>query len=253
MNPFVGLLFFISVLWELASRLDWISPSLFSSPTQILVSLKDNKEIFLRAFFETFKHSLYGFLLSLGLGYPLALGLILTPRLKRAVLPLAVFFQTLPIVAIAPLLVIYFGFGAPTVVASSFFVSVFPVLASSLIGLENINPEKRDLFKMMGASHWQTLIKLQIPSSLSTLYSGLQTAGGLAIVGAVAGEFVAGSGLGSLIDTAKSAQRVDQVFSCFLLLALLGALFLKFQTFLFHQLNRNRPFVRGLRNERPLD
>ncbi|MFN9069024.1 MAG: ABC transporter permease, partial [Bdellovibrionales bacterium] len=150
----------------------------------------------------------------------------------------------------APLLVIYFGFGPPTVIAASFFVSVFPVLASSLIGLENINPEKRELFKMMGASRLQVLLKLQIPSSLSTLYSGLQTAGGLAIVGAVAGEFVAGSGLGRLIVTAKSAPRIDQVFACFILLAVLGLIFLKTQTFLFQKLNKKRPFVRGLQNER---
>ena len=250
MIPFFILSTLVCLLWEVAAQTDLISISLFSSPSQVLVALMENHRMFWVAFLETAEHSFYGFLLSLIVGFPIAIGLTLTPRLKQAILPMAVFFQTIPIVAIAPLLVIYFGYGAPTVIASSFFVSVFPVLASSLIGLENINPETRDLFKIMGASQIQTLFKLQIPSSLTLLFSGMQVAGGLAIIGSVAGEFVAGSGLGSLIDTAKSSQRVDQVFSCFLLLAILGILFLKSQKLIFNSLNKIRPYVRGLKTER---
>jgi len=139
--------------------------------------------------------------------------------------PYAIFFQTVPIIAIAPLLVIWLGYGLPTVVASSFIVSVFPVIASSVTGLMSTEPILLDLFRLMDASRLQTLFKLRLPAALPQIFSGFRIAAGLAVIGAIVGEFIAGSGLGGLVDASRNQQRVDRVFAAVLLAAILGILF----------------------------
>lgn len=237
-----ALLFLLFILWEVLVRLDFIPAALFPSPSLILRALYESPQLWKSAFLQTTTNALIGFILSTLLGGGVAIFVTLVPSLGRGLLPLSVFFQTIPIVAIAPLLVIYFGFGAPTVIASSFIVSVFPIIASLIVGLQSVAPEKIDLFRLYGSSRWDLLLKLQIPSSLTYFYSGLQVTAGLAIVGAVAGEFVAGSGLGSIIDSAKSAQRVDQVFASFILLSIIGLSFLRALRDLFLFLLQKRPF-----------
>ena len=127
-------------------------------------------------------------------------------------------------------------------IAASAIVSFFPVLASFLLGLENIEKEKLELFQIYGASPWNTLIKLRLPEAFLSLYSGLKVAIGLSIIGTVAGEFVAGSGLGSLIDAARTQQRVDRVFLALFLLSLLGILGLGILHLTFLSLHKIRPF-----------
>lgn len=251
MNParilprFFPALILLSLLgaWESLARHEVIPSALFPPPSWIFKALAEAPLVWQKATLETAVHSFQGFLLSFVIGSALALIFHLLPLLKKWILPISIFFQTIPIVAIAPLLVIYFGFGAPTVVAASFIVSLFPVIASGLMGLEAVANEKIELFQLYGASRWQTLLSLRIPGAFLNLYSGLQVTIGLSIVGTVAGEFVAGSGLGSLIDVAKTAQRVDQVFAAFLLLALMGLVYLQAIKKVFQCFLRYRPFV----------
>jgi NitT/TauT family transport system permease protein len=139
-------------------------------------------------------------------------------------LPYATFFQTVPVIALAPVLVIWFGFGRPTVVASAFIVSLFPIIANSLLGLQSTDPLLLDLFKLYRASRFQTLWKLQWPASLPAIFGGLRIASGLAVIGAVVGEFIAGGGLGEVVDSARTQQRLDKVFAAVLLSSILGLL-----------------------------
>jgi NitT/TauT family transport system permease protein len=118
-----------------------------------------------------------------------------------------------PIIAIAPLLVIWFGFGQPTVKASAFIVSLFPILANTLTGLQQTDPQLKELFQLYRPSPLQMILKLQIPSAIPYILTGLRIAVGLSVIGAIVGEFIAGGGLGSLIDSARTQQRVDLVFS----------------------------------------
>jgi len=141
---------------------------------------------------------------------------------RRAFYPYAVFFQTVPIISIAPLLVIWFGFGRPTVVASAAIVSVFPIIASTLLGLKSTEPALVDLFKLYSATGRQTLWMLKIPFALPQIFSGLRIASGLAVVGAIVGEFIGGGGLGSVVDSARTQQRIDRVFAAVLISSLLG-------------------------------
>jgi NitT/TauT family transport system permease protein len=109
--------------------------------------------------------------------------------------------------------VIWFGFGQPTVKASAFIVSLFPILANTLTGLQQTDPQLKELFQLYRPSPLQMILKLQIPSAIPYILTGLRIAVGLSVIGAIVGEFIAGGGLGSLIDSARTQQRVDLVFS----------------------------------------
>src|SRR5262249_56156555 len=140
---------------------------------------------------------LAGFALSASAGIAFAVFLSSSRAIQRAFYPYAVFFQTVPIIAIAPLLVIWFGYGMRTVVASAFIVSIFPVIANTLTGLLSTDPALRDLFRLYGASTPVTLFKLRFPAALPQILTGLRVASGLAVIGAIVGEFIGGAGLGA--------------------------------------------------------
>ena len=173
-----------------------------------------------------------GFLLSILVGVVAAIFFSISSFLRRAVYPYAVFFQTVPIIAIAPILVIWFGFGQPTVIASSFIASIFPVIASTLMGLQSTDPHLVDLFSLYGASRKDYLLKLKIPFALPHIFSGLRISAGLAIVGAIVGEFIGGGGLGSIVDSARTQQRLDLVFAAAMMSSLLGLVFIGFINYL---------------------
>lgn len=219
-----AIIFFIVITasLEILVQTGVFNSSLIPAPSHIMHVFKEMPADFQTAFFESFLNVIIGFGLSVIAGILIACVFSLSDILRRAILPFAIFFQTVPIIAIAPLLVIYFGFGSSTVIASSFIVSIFPMIANTLLGLENTNPSQRDLFFIYKASRWESLWHLKLPSAFSSIYAGLKVSAGLAIIGAVAGEFVAGGGLGALIDSARTQQRVDIVFAALLLLSLMG-------------------------------
>src|SRR5205823_6857004 len=116
----------------------------------------------------------------------------------------------------------WIGFGMPTVIASAFIVSVFPVIANAIDGLLSTDPALVDLFRLYGASRATSLWKLRLPFALPAIWTGLRIAGGLAVIGAIVGEFITGGGLGSIIDASRTQQRVDKVFAVLLIASGLG-------------------------------
>lgn len=212
----------IGLLIEVLVRFQVVPSYLLPATSDVLMSLlRDRVELF-KGLTSTAVAAISGLLLSLGLGLVAALVLALSNRLRRAFLPYAVFFQTVPIIALAPVLVIWFGFGRPTVTASAFIVSVFPIIANSIAGLLSPDPRLLDLFQLHRASRFQTLWKLRLPTALPSIFTGLKIAAGLAVIGAVVGEFVAGGGLGEVVDAARTQQRLDKVFAAVLLSSFLG-------------------------------
>ncbi len=168
-----------------------------------------------------------GFAASAILGLLLAVLLSTSLWVQRAVYPYMIFFQTVPIIAIAPLLVIWLGPGLPAVALAAFIVSIFPVIANSLGGLLSTDPALVDLFRLYGAGRLATLWKLKLPSALPNILTGLRIAAGLAVVGTIVGEFVASvlgenPGLGVLILIAKRQGRTDLLFAAVLAASLLG-------------------------------
>lgn len=232
----------IVFVFQLNTWLAIVPEYMLPSPGQIWTALFQDDAGFGTAFLESLTNAMTGFAMSVLLGASLALLLSLSPLLERAFLPVSVFFQTVPIIAIAPLLVIWFGFGAPTVRASAFVVSLFPILAGTLAGLSATPPTRLELFRSFKASRAQILFHLKIPQALPAFFTGLEIAVGLAVIGAVVGEFVAGSGLGSLIDVARTQQRVDLVFAAVILITLMGVGVLGAVKFVKWTLFRYRPF-----------
>lgn len=220
---FLGIVF----LWEGIIRFGWISSFILPEPSQILSSLVDDRGELLSALSTTAFSVGVSFLLSLFIGITAAILLFSSETVLLAFYPYTIFFQTVPIIAIAPLLVIWFGYGIPAVVASGFIVSVFPVIASTLTGLLSADPALKDLFQLYQASRFQSLFKLYLPSSLPFILTGLRIAGGLAVIGSIVGEFLGGVGIGSIIDVARAQQRIDKVFAAVLLASFLGLFLIK--------------------------
>src|SRR5690349_856990 len=195
---------------------------LVPAPSSVFRALVDNRNELATAMAKTSAAAFLGFALSTLAGIGIAVLLSSSRAIQRSFYPYAVFFQTVPIIAIAPLLVIWFGYGMQTVTASAFIVSIFPIIANTLTGLLSTDPALRDLFQLYGASPGVTLVKLRFPAALPQILTGLRVASGLAVIGAVVGEFIGGQGLGSVVDIARTQQRVDKVFAAVLLASVLG-------------------------------
>lgn len=240
--PAILLLLIFLFCFELMVRFSLLPEFLFPAPITILKTLYENQRDFRSAFFETLSGAMVGFILSVFIGMVLAILFSLSKFLNQAVMPFAAFFQTVPVIAIAPLLVIYFGFGMPTVIAASFIVSIFPIIAGALQGLNSLDQGKVDLFRIYRASPWQKLWKLRVPSAYASVYAALKVSFGLAVIGAIAGEFVAGGGLGAMIDTARTQQRVDIVFGALVLLSFIGILGVSFLKLLHKIIQYYRPY-----------
>lgn len=225
LSPFLAILG-IGILLELLVRSQTIETYILAAPTEILKSLINDRAEYIEGLKQTFTCSLIGFLLSFILGFCVASIFEFIPWAKRAFYPLASFFQTVPIIALAPMMVIWFGFGAPTVIASSFICSLFPVIANMMTGLQKTPTPFLELFQIYQASSWQTFRKLKLPFSLPYLFAGLKISAGLAVIGAVVGEFVGGGGIGAIVDSARTQQRVDKVFAAVILISLMGVFFI---------------------------
>jgi NitT/TauT family transport system permease protein len=240
--PLIALALLLIFL-ELGVSFSFINPALLPAPSSILQTMWMMKRDFWSAFSDTALHTLAAYISAAVIGSVLAFLFSLFSWARRAVLPFAIFFQTVPIIAIAPLLVIYFGFGASTVVISAVIVALFPILANTLIGLDSVGLGELEMFKLMGANRWQILRMLRIPSAYVSIYSGLKVSAGLSVIGTVAGEFVAGGGLGGLIDAARTQQRIDIVFGALVLLSVLGLILIGGVKSLHWMMNRWRPFA----------
>lgn len=207
---------------EAAVRVLGVPRFLVPPPSDVLRTLAREGDELWPAAVETALTSVLGFLASAAAGVSAAVLLSSARWVRRAFYPYAVFFQTVPIIAIAPLLVVWIGYGWQTVAVSAFIVSVFPVVANTLTGLRSTDPALRDLFHLYGATRAATLLKLRLPFALPSILTGLRVAAGLAVIGSIVGEFIAGGGLGGVIDVARTQQRVDKVFAGILLASALG-------------------------------
>jgi len=213
--------------WEVLVRVLAVPAFLVPAPSAIARAAVADASLLAGSGLTTAQGALAGFLMSAVLGTTAALGLGLSRTLERGLYPYAMFLQTVPIVAVAPLLVLWFGPGLRAVAVSAFIVSVFPVIANTLAGLHGADGRLRDLFRLYGAGRLDTLFKLRLPFALPQMVSGLRVSSGLAVIGAIVGEFVAGfsegrAGLGITVLAAYRQLRTDLLFAAVLCASLLG-------------------------------
>ena len=229
---------------ELTIRWLHIKEYVLPLPSSVAEALITQRSDLLSATWYTTEASLIGFTSSIVVGITTAIILSTSRWLRRAFYPYTLFFQTVPIVAIAPLLVIWFEAGLQSVAISSFIVSVFPVIANTLAGLLGTDPALVDLFELYGAGSVNRLIKLRLPYALPSIVTGLRVSAGLAVIGTVVGEFLVDTlgeneGLGVKIAGAKKYGDLDVVFAAVLLASLLGlALFAAVNAFGYLMLRR---------------
>jgi NitT/TauT family transport system permease protein len=218
-------LVFLNLMLEALAHSSLLPAFLFPAPSKVWSAFWDGRAEYFAAFSQTFMASLLGLLFSFIVGVILATLISLSDTIRILFYPYTVFFQTVPIIAIAPLLVIWFGYGQSTVIASAFIVSIFPIIANTVNGFLSTDPALLQLFKLFKANRLQTLIKLRIPFALPQIFAGLKISAGLAVIGAIVGEFISGTGLGGIVDTARNQQRIDRVFAAVIGASLLGLVF----------------------------
>ncbi|MEZ4430893.1 MAG: ABC transporter permease [bacterium] len=214
-------------LWQAAVTLAEVPEYLCPSPLAVFEGFVERRAMLLAATARTAAASFLGFGIAAVLGVAAGTLLASIEVLRRGVYPLANLLQMVPVVAIAPLLTIWFGYGLDAVVASAVIVSVFPVIANTVDGLRSTDPELRELFAIHGAGRFATWHKLEMWSALPGIVTGLRIAAGLAVIGAVVGEFVSGfagadAPIGIVILTSIREARTDLVFAAILLSALVG-------------------------------
>jgi NitT/TauT family transport system permease protein len=213
--------------WELAARALHLPAYVLPPPSAVASAAIADAAALASAAWCTGRAALTGFALSGVIGVLVAVALASSRTLERALYPYTVFLQTVPIVAVAPILVLWLGPGFRAVTASALIVSVFPVIANTLMGLRSVDPALRDLFRLYGASRRAALLNLELPSAVPSIVTGLRVAGGLAVIGAIVGEFVAGyaedgAGLGITVMAANRQLRTDLLFAAVLAASLLG-------------------------------
>lgn len=214
-------------LWEGVVWWLKVPAFLLPAPSAVLVTMWRESAHLSGAALTTAKGALLGLLLSGILGLGAGLLLSLSRALERGLYPYVLFLQTVPIVAVAPLLVLWFGPGLRAVAVSAFIVSVFPVVANTLSGVRSVDPRLKDLFRLYGATRFASMIRLELPSAVRSVFTGLRIASGLATIGAIVGEFVAGfsegdAGLGILVLSSYRQLRTDLLFASVAFAALLG-------------------------------
>jgi NitT/TauT family transport system permease protein len=216
-------------LWQVAYELEVISQIILPSPYETFLDLIFVGQnlltggYMLKALWVTTQETIYGFAIAIVIGFAFGLVVGETAFGERAVMPYLVAVNAMPKVAFAPLFVSWLGFGIASKVALAAFIALFPIIVGTAAGLHAADANARMLFRTMGASRWQTLVQLKLPTGMPHFFAGLKNAAVLVVVGAVVGEFLGGGkGFGELVRIAAAQLQTPRVFSLIIYLSLLG-------------------------------
>jgi NitT/TauT family transport system permease protein len=221
---------FVIALWEFLVRHYDVPVYVLPAPSAIWPAFTQNFPELMAALWTTLEVTWTAFALAFIGAMALAILFNLSRLLEMALFPYAVVLQVTPVVAIAPLLLIWVGFDRVEVVATiiAWIVAFFPILSNATLGLRSADANLNDLFALYGASRWQRLTRLQLPAALPYILSGVKVSGGLALIGAIVAEFVAGSGtatgLAWLITEAGHNLEIAKMFAALALLSAVGVI-----------------------------
>jgi NitT/TauT family transport system permease protein len=221
-SPWIfGLL--LVLIWQIAVPLANVSELTLPTPWRIVSRIWIDYRILARDASVTFLEVLLGFAVAIVIAIPLALAIFYSSLMERTFYPLLIALQTVPKVALAPLLVLWLGFGfAPKIVIGS-LTAFFPIVIGTVVGLEMLEDEMVRLMKSMGASEWQTFIKLRLPAALPNIFGGLKIGIGLAVIGSIIGEYVASeNGLGYRQLTANAQFDSTMNFAALVVISVMG-------------------------------
>jgi NitT/TauT family transport system permease protein len=213
----------ILALWQLASVVFDIPDYLLPAPVEIAQTMVTQQALLLDHSAATLVAILGGFLLSIVVGLPVSMLIVYSRHFERSVYPLIVTTQIIPKAAVAPLFVVWFGFGVTPKIIVAFLIAFFPVLIATVVGLKSTPREMLQLLRCMGASQIDIFVRARFPHALPSIFGGLKVGITLAVIGAVVGEFVgADEGLGYLIQVSQGAFDSKMLFAALTELSVIG-------------------------------
>jgi len=213
------------VVWEICVRLMGVPKYLLPAPSDIIVELAANPLWYGRHAMYTIGACLLGFFIALIVGVLAAIGIVYSRVLESTLYTLLVSLNSIPKIALAPLFIIWMGTGVSSKVAISALIALFAIVIDTVLGLRSVDSDVLELTKSMRASPFQVLWKVRFPTALPAMFAGMKVAISLALVGAIAGEFVASQvGLGYAILSAQGNFQTTSVFASIVLLGVLGTI-----------------------------
>ncbi|WP_199546050.1 ABC transporter permease [Streptomyces sp. N35] len=219
----VALLLACFVAWWAIAALELVEPYLVPSPGNTFEVIVEKPDYLWQHSWVTTYETLIGFVVAVAIGVFAAVIMVYSSTVEKTLYPILLFAQVVPKIAIAPLFVVWLGFGMAPKIVIAVLIAFFPVVISMVTGLKAVDPEMLQLSSTMGASPWQTFVKIRFPASLPHLFSGLKVAVTLAVTGAVVGEFVgANEGLGYVILQANGNLDTPMLFAGLLVMSLIG-------------------------------
>ncbi|MFC4857960.1 ABC transporter permease [Actinophytocola glycyrrhizae] len=219
------LLALIFVAWWVVTARGWVADYLVPTPAQVWERTTQDWSSLMYHSYVTLYETVAGFLLASVLGLATAVAIAYSRTLERTLYPIVLFAQVIPKIAIAPLIVVWFGNDLAPKIILAVLIAFFPVVVSGVAGLRSTDPELLELSATMGASRWQTFRKIRFPNALPHLMAGEKVAVTLAVVGAVVGEFVGASeGLGYQLMIANGNLDAPLLFAALILMSLIGIL-----------------------------
>ena len=211
------------ILWEISCRAFGIPEFVLPSPSKTIATVIAKWPLFAKHSTVTFLETFAGFLMAVAFGVLCAAIIVVIPMLADIIMPLLLISQLVPKVAIAPILLIWFGYGIFPKIFIAFLIAFFPIVVNTAAGLASVERPMLDLARSLEATRWQVFWKFRIPVALPEMFSGMKIAITLAVIGAIIGEFVGGSsGLGYLILLANSEIDTPLAFAALLLLSVGG-------------------------------
>lgn len=211
------------VAWEVIVQVTGIKAYILPAPSEILADIWNRRGRYLVAADYTLRPMLLGFAMAVVGGIALAVLVAFSRTMEQTVYPLLIFFQIVPKIAVAPLFIIWFGFGLFPKVLLVFLLSFFPVVVSAITAFRSVDPDILDLARTTGAGRLRTFMKVQIPHALPTLFTGIKVAAALSATAAVVAEFVASDrGLGNMLLEANGNLNTTMAFGAIFVLTVLG-------------------------------
>jgi len=219
-----GMLLLLFVLfWELMVWQFQVPRYILPAPSRILNTLTVQQPLLLHHTLVTLKEIIVGFLLAFAVGVGLAFLMFQFPILEQTFYPIVIGSQTIPVFAIAPLLVLWFGYGLPSKVVMAALIVFFPIVVNTLDGLKRADSDAVNLLKILKANRWQILWKVRVPSALPSVFSGCRIGVSVSTIGAIIGEWVGSKeGLGYLMLHANAQLQISLIFASLIYLTILG-------------------------------
>jgi NitT/TauT family transport system permease protein len=226
--PLISLLLLV-VIWFLVAELFRINPVVLPTPAQVSHAFVTNFPLLVLETSITMAEAVAGFLLGSVFAYTLAIAFVHSRALTNSLYPYAIALKATPLIAVAPLLILWFGNGYTSKVVMAAMVAFFPVLVNAVAGLGTVDSALLDLMKSLSASWWQVLTKIRVPNSVPYLFAALKTASSLAVVGAVIGEFTGSTrGIGHILTTSSYYLDTALMFGGVIMITVAGLLFFGF-------------------------